>query len=299
MGSSSYNGLEESIGLDDAETKDSLVVGVGGSDNMDFEKEYTKRSFYERYIKPNMEKGFLSNLFSFVIMIIGIIWQIANPKSIFGQFVLSFGLFAFSGGFTNWLAIKMLFDKVPGLYGSGVIPMRFKEIRETVKNVIMRTFFDVEYLQNYFKTKSAQWIGNLNLDQKLKEVLESPLVDKVLEQKLAELGTRPEGMMFAMMGINPVSLKPMIKPFVVGMGTELLPQLTQNFDPSQLIKIETLRDELDQLMTTKLLELTPQRVKKLMEDVMREHLGWLIVWGNVFGGLIGIASKTVEILAGA
>lgn len=82
---------------------------------------------------------------------------------VFGQFVLSFGLFAFSGGFTNWLAIKMLFDRVPGLYGSGVIPLRFKEIRETVKNVIMKTFFDEEYLQQYLSQKSTQWIAGMNL----------------------------------------------------------------------------------------------------------------------------------------
>ena len=31
------------------------------------------------------------------------------------------------------------------------------------------------------------------------------------------------GMLFAMMGINPVSLKPMIKPFITGMGTEVVP----------------------------------------------------------------------------
>ena len=26
---------------------------------------------------------------------------------------------------------------------------------------------------------------------------------------------------------------------------------------------------------------------------MREHLGWLIVWGNVFGGAIGLLSKAL------
>lgn len=42
-------------------------------------------------------------------------------------------------------------------------------------------------------------------------------------------------------------------------------------------------------------ELTPERVKQLMEDVIREHLGWLIVWGNVFGGVIGIIAKAVQL----
>jgi len=37
----------------------------------------------------------------------------------------SIGLFALSGSITNWLAVHMLFEKVPFLYGSGVIPARF------------------------------------------------------------------------------------------------------------------------------------------------------------------------------
>ena len=37
-------------------------------------------------------------------------------------------------------------------------------------------------------------------------------------------------------------------------------------------------------------ELTPEKVKTLMEEVIRTHLGWLIVWGNVFGSLIGVVS---------
>ena len=37
-------------------------------------------------------------------------------------------------------------------------------------------------------------------------------------------------------------------------------------------------------------ELTAERVKSLVEDVIRKQLGWLVVWGNVFGALIGVAS---------
>ena len=36
--------------------------------------------------------------------------------------------------------------------------------------------------------------------------------------------------------------------------------------------------------------LTPEIVKLMMEEVIRDHLGWLVVWGNVFGGIIGVVS---------
>jgi uncharacterized membrane-anchored protein YjiN (DUF445 family) len=43
-----------------------------------------------------------------------------------------------------------------------------------------------------------------------------------------------------------------------------------------------------ELIDQKLVELTAADVKRMTEDVIRSHLGWLVVWGNVFGGLMGI-----------
>jgi len=99
-------------------------------------------------LKRWTDKGTVSNFITFTIMVVG--WflaeaQTSNSGSGDGTdskgieaYILAFGLFGFAGGITNWLAVKMLFDKVGCagyyLYGSGVIPRRFKEIRETVKN---------------------------------------------------------------------------------------------------------------------------------------------------------------------
>ena len=44
--------------------------------------------------------------------------------------IRSMGFFALSGAVTNWLAIHMLFERVPGLYGSGVIPLHFQDFKK-------------------------------------------------------------------------------------------------------------------------------------------------------------------------
>jgi uncharacterized membrane protein YheB (UPF0754 family) len=36
--------------------------------------------------------------------------------------------------------------------------------------------------------------------------------------------------------------------------------------------------------------LTPELVKQMLLTLMHQHLGWLVVWGGVFGGLIGALS---------
>ena len=58
-------------------------------------------------------------------------------------------------------------------------------------------------------------------------------------------------------------------------------------------QVATVRAEIDKVLTERMTTLTPKRVKHMMSNVIREHLGWLVVWGNVFGGLIGIVSWAV------
>ena len=44
----------------------------------------------------------------------------------------------------------MLFERVPGLYGSGVIPMRFEEFKAGIRKLIMDQFFNNSDLEDFF-----------------------------------------------------------------------------------------------------------------------------------------------------
>ncbi|MDC7241102.1 MAG: hypothetical protein PQJ50_12160, partial [Spirochaetales bacterium] len=74
------------------------------------------------------------------LVIIGLSYVIP----VFAPQLRSMGFFALSGAVTNWLAVHMLFEKVPGLYGSGVIPLHFKDFKNGIKNLIMDQFFTAE-----------------------------------------------------------------------------------------------------------------------------------------------------------
>jgi uncharacterized membrane protein YheB (UPF0754 family) len=34
-------------------------------------------------------------------------------------------------------------------------------------------------------------------------------------------------------------------------------------------------------------------IKRIIQDIIRKHLGWLVVWGGVFGGIIGLIASII------
>jgi hypothetical protein len=54
--------------------------------------------------------------------------------------------------------------------------------------------------------------------------------------------------------------------------------------------------QVNTLVQRRLEELTPQMVKEIMQQMIRDHLGWLVVWGGVFGGLIGLVTSWMPFL---
>ena len=66
---------------------------------------------------------------------------------------------------------------------------------------------------------------------------------------------------------------------------------------AQSIQNSSLTDDMlitiEQMIDARLNELTPQMVKEIVQNFIKEHLGWLVVWGGFFGALIGLLSTLV------
>ncbi len=86
----------------------------------------------QRPKRSTINISILSNLIAAALVIVGLLveWP-------YQAYVLNTGLFALSGGITNWLAVHMLFECVPGIYGSGVIPLRFEDFKLGIRQLIM------------------------------------------------------------------------------------------------------------------------------------------------------------------
>lgn len=296
------NGLSQALPQSNHADQDGLELGKMGEKWMSTPEVLTGSTQHrappsQRTSCWDTSKGEASCIFTFVVMLVGIVLTEGSlTRNLTYEYVLAFGLFGFAGGATNWLAVKMLFDRIPFLAGSGVIPRQFKAIRQSVKDTVMQGFFDEEYLEAYLRKRSATMMQDLDLAKMIDDFMAKPEFDALLTEKLTAMSAKPEGMMINSMapmfgGIG--GMVPVIKPILQAIGKEVGEELARTFDPLEVITVAKIRTELDALMTEKLQLLTPKMVKRLLENVIRQHLGWLVVWGNVFGALIGVVSKIV------
>jgi len=229
-----------------------------------------------------MNKSQVTNLVALAILVVG--YVLAN------NLVLMIGLFALSGALTNWLAIHMLFEKIPGLVGSGVIPNRFEAFKDAIKNLMMEQFFTQENIDR-FVSASAQ-DSKFDLKPIIAKVDLTPSYERLVEVIM----NSSFGSMLGMFG-GAGALTPLKEPFIENMKSSLV-EMTQKESFHELPKEEMdqpdvmadIRAKVAEIIDARLEELTPQLVKQMVQNMIKEHLGWLVVWGGVFGGLIGLIS---------
>ena len=213
---------------------------------------------------------------------------------VFSEQLRSTGLFALAGAITNWLAIHMLFEKVPGLYGSGIIPLRFREFKRAIYNMILEQFFSNQNLQKFLEKTNI----SSSLDQsKLKSLTSLIDYDLAFKQLLATVSSSPLGGMMGMFG-GEAMLEPLKEPFKDKMQTAILESLEKESTQKKIsamfsssLSPQDIREKIEAIVETRLAELTPNLVKEIIQEMIHQHLGWLVIWGGVFGGIIGFIAS--------
>ncbi|MBD3795292.1 MAG: DUF445 family protein [Epsilonproteobacteria bacterium] len=209
----------------------------------------------------------------------------------YAKYSLDIGLFALSGAVTNQLAIYMLFHKVPFLYGSGVIEKNFESFKMAIKNMMMKEFFTVQQIKNFF-TKEDQ---KIDLKPMISIIDFNPAFNAIsttiLESKFGD--------MIKLFGAEK-NIESFREPFIL--------KIRENFenmvDSNQFkdafngyIMNSSLSQDLinsvDSIIDDRLNQLTPVMIKEIVQHLISKHLGWLVVWGGVLGGLIGLISSVV------
>ena len=236
-------------------------------------------------MKHILNKSFLTNLTAIIIIVAGYLCPI-EP-----DLMKSIGFFALSGAVTNWLAIHMLFEKVPFLYGSGVIPNRFDEFKFAIKDLMMKQFFTQENIEQFIEAEEQQGSNVLNIDPLMNAID----YDKIYEGLVSSIMESSFGSMLQMMG-GEQALAPLREPFMEKMKNTLR-EMVESERFKDVLKLgldshkigQDIVSKIETIIDKRLNELTPQLVKEIVQKIIKVHLGWLVVWGGVFGGVLGAA----------
>ena len=238
-----------------------------------------------------INKSLVSNLIAAALVGAGLI----SPEP-YRVYVLNTGLFALSGGITNWLAVHMLFERVPGFYGSGVIPLRFEEFKLGIRALVMDQFFRQADLESFFH-------GSGDTSDKVAQQLKQAVANLDLEQAFESLldiimGSSFGGMLGMLGGRD--ALSSLKTPFTEKMQEFFEEQFSQSEFRDQVesalksaLDDDAIRSNLESLIDQRLSQMTPQKVKEILQTMIRKHLGWLVVWGCVLGGVIGLGVNAV------
>ena len=205
--------------------------------------------------------------------------------------LLMTGLFALSGAVTNQLAIHMLFNRVPLLYGSGVIEKNFDSFKGSIKSMIMKQFFTTEQLSSFFKNEEqkinlAPLVESANFDPAFVALKQS-----VMESKLGDALNFFGGEKALDSLQEPFAKR--LKSAVVGIVSSDTFKIQMNHHLEQSSLHNDIRDSVEDLIDNRLEDLTPKMVNDLVHELIHSHLGWLVIWGGVFGGAIGLVSSFI------
>jgi len=236
-----------------------------------------------------IDKSLVTNLLAIGIIVL----SFYVPQ--YADNIQAVGVFALSGAVTNWIAIHMLFERVPLLYGSGVIPAHFEEFKRGIRELIMTQFFTQENIERFLQREedSAQKLFNVE------PLLDRLDYDKLFQGLLDAISESSFGSMLAMVG-GTDALLPLKEPFCEKIR-QTLSEMTESsaFNEalheginSQKISGDLVSD-IEAIVSKRLDELSPEMVKQIIQRMIKAHLGWLVVWGGVFGGLIGLAFSLI------
>lgn len=224
-------------------------------------------------------KSLITNLVALLIIAIG------YTSPVYSEIIYMTGLFALSGGTTNWLAIHMLFEKVPFFYGSGVIPSRFKEFKLGIKQLVMNEFFTPENIKTFMGKQSEAFATDM------KDTID---FDRVFAGLVEAIEGSPMGSMLGMLG-GKKALEPLKEPVTLKLQEIMLEiKDTTSAASEEKSLTSSLLFRVEQIVDQRLDELTPAQVKNIIQEMIRKHLGWLVVWGGAVGGFIGLGVSIIQ-----
>ena len=161
---------------------------------------------------------------------------------------------------------------------------KFEDIKLGIKNLILQELFTETQINNFLldnKVSTSETIINkINFDRVF-----IGLVEAIEGSQL--------GGMLAMVG-GRKALDPLKEPFTKKLKIIIEDFVTENTsNDNGSDTTASLLSKIESILDARLADLSPEDIKIIIQKMIKEHLGWLVVWGGFFGGFLGLIISPV------
>ena len=193
----------------------------------------------------SMNKTLTTNSVAAVILVSSFI------ESPYQNILFNIGAFALSGSLTNNLAVYMLFEKIPFIYGSGVVQNNFNQFKVAIKGLVLEEFFNRDNVLNlvsHMTTHNADDISHF-IDP-----------NKIFDEFVEAIEASPLSGMLTMVG-GSRALEPLRTP-IAEKFSKLVLEVEQNIKEKSLdmIRDDNFFLDIESLIDSRLEQLTPKYV---------------------------------------
>ena len=112
--------------------------------------------------------------------------------------------------------------------------------------------------------------------------------NNIFDELIEAITVSKVGSMLQMIG-GAKALEPLREPIIKKLASvvnKLSSEQLTGSKKSDLVKLLT--TNIEELIDGRLNELSSEDVKSIVQKMIKEHLGWLVVWGGILGGVIGL-----------
>ncbi|EDO41946.1 predicted protein [Nematostella vectensis] len=213
----------------------------------------------------------------------------------FSHILRATGLFGFAGGITNWIGIKIIFNRMPGLLCRGFLAKHFTVARGTLASFLLEVFFSPTHIRHHTREREQALLEPQNFEQHLHSVLSSDEMTTLIDTQVDSLMATAEGLTLRSLGMSKDKLRKLVKTYILDMKSFISTLLIQSIQSSDLTNAEKIREQVVDLIATRTQQMTQEQVKQFVYDSLYKHVMWLVLWGNVFGAIVGFSVEIISI----
>ena len=169
-------------------------------------------------------------------------------------------------------------------YGSGIIPNRFEEFKTGIKKLILEEFFNEVNLNEFLKKNS---------DFNFEKIISNIGDDKIFNKLVEAIEESSLGSMLTMVG-GKNALNPLKEP-MMNKIKDLFNEFSISSERENEKIISKTKTSIESIVDSRLKELSPENVKIIIQNMIKKHLSWLVIWGAVIGGLIGLFFSLIDL----